>query len=90
MLIVIDAVNNKYNTSPVIESIKIKSYITQSSTTLTAIRMRTMVFKISEDLQSVYIAGGLLGMSSMFRWSLPSSKVDWLYLTEDTDIEDST
>lgn len=52
--------------------------------------MRTMVFKVSEDLQSVYIAGGLLGMSSMFRWSLPSSKVDWLYLTEDTDIEDST
>jgi hypothetical protein len=47
---VIDAVNNKYNTSPVIESIKIKSYITQSSTTLTAIRMRTMVFKVSEDL----------------------------------------
>ena len=90
MLIVIDAVNNKYNTSPVIESIKIKSYITQSSTTLTAIRMRTMVFKVSEDLQSVYIAGGLLGMSSMFRWSLPSSKVDWLYLNEDTDIEDST
>lgn len=36
---------------------------------------------LSPDKKNLYVGGGIIFMTSLFRWSVSSNKVDWLFLS---------